>query len=607
MKKILLILSTIYFVLNASAQAPDCFNFQSVITDQNNKVIANQTISLRFSIIKDNPTGTEVYQETHTLSTNNYGLVNFKIGEGNVVLGDFSNIDWGKNPFYIETAIDLSGNSNYEVLAINQLLKTTKSIYSNKTLFAQELDYNDLLNQPQIFITEEQSNKLDLISITESINLDTLQKKVEGNSNLVYDEFPGFGTTPGTAYEILWSEINDSAYYKKGKVGIGVDNTPNFGGSVLHVGGGILHSNLPSKSINGLMYYNNNAAHDFGLGTLAYYDNLLNEQTFNVEHSILYQMYFIDSTQQVSDKVILDDFIVSSNMGVGSNIEAGYNFNKNNLAIVDSIIRIYFWDTSNSSSFPQGDWTIQINDEFNGGQNYFAIIDTTQNPKKIPFKLMGNAPNNVFFITSYGDFGIGKSTPTTKVEVDGIVTGKLVGNASQLTGISSSGTSSTQNTGSTTIEADNDNNFNGELIFQTQNSDKLVFANNGNIGIGKPTTTNKLDVAGDISIQDLNITNNLEFPGTLSHNVSLNASIPEYGSLEVDVHGKSVIKVDPTQHIGIRFTNMKKGQKVTIINISPSFFILPNALSPSEVMLSQYDNATLIYNGTGWICTDLIQ
>ncbi|MBI9054912.1 MAG: hypothetical protein JEY96_13895 [Bacteroidales bacterium] len=606
MKKILLILSTIYFVLNASAQAPDSFNFQSIITDQNNKAVTNQTISLRFSIIKDNPTGTEVYKETHTLSTNNYGVVTLKIGKGNVALGDFSTMEWGKNHYFLETAIDLSGKSNYEVLAVNQLLNTPKSIYSNKTRFAQELDYNTILNHPQIFITEEQSTKLDLISITESVNLDTLQNQVEDNSNMIYDEFPGFGTTAGTAYEILWSEINDSVYYNKGKVGIGVENTSNFGGAALHVGGGILHSNIPSKPKNGLMFYNNTFVHEFGMGTLAYYDELLNEQTFNVEHSLMYQWYFIDSTQQVPNKVILDDFIVSSNMGIGSNIEAGYNFNNNILALVDTTIRLKFWDTSLSTSFPTSDWTIEINDNYTGDANYFAITETTNLPAKVPFKITAHKSDNSYFIDKKGNVGIGKIDPLVKLDINGTLNASINGNGSQLTGIPSSGTSSTQNTGSTTIKADNDNDSNGEIIFQTQNSDKLIIANDGNIGIGKPVTTYKLDVAGDISIQDLNITNNLEFSGTLIHNVSLDSSLPEYGSLFIDVQGKSVIKIDPTAHSGAYFTNMKKGQKVTIININPTFFIIVNALSPSGIVLSQYDNATLIYNGTDWICTDQV-
>jgi|GEM_PF-1993450 len=607
MKKIILILSTIYFVLNASAQAPYSFNFQSVITDQNNKAVANQTFSLRFSIIKDNPTGSEVYQETHSLSTNNYGLISLKIGEGNVVLGNFSTIEWEKNHYYLETTIDLSGNSNYEVLAVSQLLNTPKSIYSNKTKFAKELDYNKLLNKPQIIITEEQSTKLNLISISESVNLDTLQKQVESNSNMDYGEIPEFGTTTGTMYKTLWSEINDSVYYNSGKVGIGVETTSSFSGAVLHVGGGILHSNLPSKSKNGLMYYNNAATHDFGTGTPSYYDELLNEQTFNVEHSIFYQMYFIDSTQKVSDNVILDDFIVNSNMGIGSNIEAGYNFNKNNLALVDTVIRLKFWDTSTSSSFPTSDWTIEINDNYTGNSNYFAITEITNLPAKVPFKITAHESNNSYFIDKNGNVGIGTTDPLVKLDINGTLNASINGNGSQLTGISSSGTSSTQNTGSTTVEADNDNDSNGEIIFQTQNSDKLIIANNGNVGIGKPATAYKLDVAGDISVHDLNIKDNLEFSGTLSHNVSLDSSLPEYGSLKIDVKGRNFIKIDPTTHLSVFFTNMEKGQKVTIINISPSFFILSNALSPSGIMLSQYDNATFIYNGTDWICTDLVQ
>ena len=94
MKKIFLILNILFFVIGTFAQAPESFNFQSVITDQSNKVHANKTVSLRFSIIKNSTDGEIIYQETHSAITNNYGITNLTIGNGDIVLGVFSDIEW---------------------------------------------------------------------------------------------------------------------------------------------------------------------------------------------------------------------------------------------------------------------------------------------------------------------------------------------------------------------------------------------------------------------------------------------------------------------------------------------------------------------------------
>ena len=85
------------------------------------------------------------------------------------------------------------------------------------------------------------------------------------------------------------------------------------------------------------------------------------------------------------------------------------------LWIRDDEPSIHFLDTSNSASFPRHDWAIQCNDNFSGGENYFALhnLDTA----RTPFRIDGGAPTYSFTIDSAGNVGLGTRAPTAKLHV----------------------------------------------------------------------------------------------------------------------------------------------------------------------------------------------
>ena len=107
MKKI--VLSAILFAalsLNSLAQSPEGFKYQAVVRDASQNVLPNQAVGVQITILQGSATGTVVYQETFSSTTNGYGLINLAIGNGTVVSGTFSTIDWSAGPYFIETAID---------------------------------------------------------------------------------------------------------------------------------------------------------------------------------------------------------------------------------------------------------------------------------------------------------------------------------------------------------------------------------------------------------------------------------------------------------------------------------------------------------------------
>ena len=145
--------STIFLLLIALclfAQAPQKMNYQAVVRNANNSLVANQSVSARISILRGSATGAFVYSETHTVTTNANGLMTIEIGSGNATIGYFAQIDWANGPYFIQSEIDPEGGINYSVTSTQQLLSVPYALYAGSAANGFSGDYNDLINRPQI-------------------------------------------------------------------------------------------------------------------------------------------------------------------------------------------------------------------------------------------------------------------------------------------------------------------------------------------------------------------------------------------------------------------------------------------------------------------------
>jgi hypothetical protein len=130
-KKLILSLVAIATLsLSSFGQAPEGFKYQAVVRDAGNTILNNQFIGMRMTIQQGSIGGTTVYSETFSPTTNDYGLVNLEIGSGNVVVGMFATIDWANGPYFIETAIDVMGGTNYVVIGTSQLMSVPYALYA---------------------------------------------------------------------------------------------------------------------------------------------------------------------------------------------------------------------------------------------------------------------------------------------------------------------------------------------------------------------------------------------------------------------------------------------------------------------------------------------
>ncbi|MFC3195039.1 tail fiber domain-containing protein [Marinicella sediminis] len=119
--------------------------------------------------------------------------------------------------------------------------------------------------------------------------------------------------------------------------------------------------------------------------------------------------------QNTRDQVIADDLIVDGSICVGLDCVNGESFGFDTLRLKENNLRIRFFDTSNSASFPSRDWEITVNDSSNGGANKFSITDI--DGSRVPFTIEANARSNALYVDDGGRIGVGTSTPTVEMHI----------------------------------------------------------------------------------------------------------------------------------------------------------------------------------------------
>jgi hypothetical protein len=128
----LLIIAIAHLLISSSifAQAPQKMSYQAVLRNSNDSLLVSTPVGMRISLVQSSPTGTVVYSETQTSTTNANGLVSLQIGMGTAVSGTFAGIDWAAGPYYVKTETDLSGGTNYTITSSNELLSVPYALFS---------------------------------------------------------------------------------------------------------------------------------------------------------------------------------------------------------------------------------------------------------------------------------------------------------------------------------------------------------------------------------------------------------------------------------------------------------------------------------------------
>jgi hypothetical protein len=194
MKK-LFFLFTLVSSLIVNAQVPAGFNYQAAVRNSSGDVIVNQTVKFKFSILQNSSTGTPVYVETQSATTNDFGLANLVIGEGTKLSGDLNPSEWGSNTHFLKVELDPNNGNSFRHLGTTQLLAVPYAFHAETVENAEDSDA-DPTNEIQDL--QLSGTVLGLSGSSKTVNLPS-----------------------SNGGERLWQENENNIYYNLGNVGIG--------------------------------------------------------------------------------------------------------------------------------------------------------------------------------------------------------------------------------------------------------------------------------------------------------------------------------------------------------------------------------------------------
>ncbi|MCD4736398.1 MAG: hypothetical protein K8R53_10160, partial [Bacteroidales bacterium] len=118
----------LFVMLFSFGQSPERFNYQAVVRGSGGSLIVNSQVGIKISILQGSTSGTEVCIEEFSPTTNDYGLVILEVGSVNSV--DFELIDWSAGPYFVKIELDENGGTAYSEMGTSQLLSVPYALHA---------------------------------------------------------------------------------------------------------------------------------------------------------------------------------------------------------------------------------------------------------------------------------------------------------------------------------------------------------------------------------------------------------------------------------------------------------------------------------------------
>jgi hypothetical protein len=131
MKKLLYLITLVTSV----SFAQEGISYQAIAYDNNGFEMSNQEIQLQLSILGDSINGTAEYVESHTVTTDNFGLFSIVIGSG-VTEGNMTAVNWKSTKFL---KVEMQNGEEMTTLGVSQFLSVPYSYYSQKSADTERL------------------------------------------------------------------------------------------------------------------------------------------------------------------------------------------------------------------------------------------------------------------------------------------------------------------------------------------------------------------------------------------------------------------------------------------------------------------------------------
>lgn len=114
MKRFLLLKLYILLTGISFSQKRQTIAYDGLLSSAGN-AIKNSAVRVVVSILRGSASGAAVYTEQHITNTGPDGKYHIEIGNGTMTTGQFDSIVWSDGIFYLRTAIDPLGGTNYSI------------------------------------------------------------------------------------------------------------------------------------------------------------------------------------------------------------------------------------------------------------------------------------------------------------------------------------------------------------------------------------------------------------------------------------------------------------------------------------------------------------
>jgi hypothetical protein len=107
-KNYILVFILFYAAVSSFGQAiqTNYINYQGVARDAENQLMANESLTLGIALKLGGVGETPAYSENHVVTTDANGVFSLKIGNGDVINGDYANFPWGNLATYVTVSIN---------------------------------------------------------------------------------------------------------------------------------------------------------------------------------------------------------------------------------------------------------------------------------------------------------------------------------------------------------------------------------------------------------------------------------------------------------------------------------------------------------------------